>query len=37
MDIFTEFNFEAAHWLPHVPPDHKCHRLHGHSYRGEDE
>lgn len=26
------FGFEAAHWLPHVPPGHKCGRLHGHSY-----
>ena len=27
--------FEAAHFLPHVPPDHKCRRMHGHSYRCE--
>ncbi len=33
MEIFREFTFEAAHRLPHVPPDHKCARLHGHSYR----
>lgn len=25
--------FEAAHLLPHVPPGHKCARLHGHSFR----
>lgn len=25
--------FEAAHRLPNVPPSHKCHRMHGHSYR----
>ena len=24
--------FEAAHRLPRVPPEHKCHRLHGHSF-----
>ena len=24
--------FEAAHRLPHVPAEHKCARLHGHSY-----
>lgn len=30
--IFKEFTFEAAHRLPHVPPGHKCSRLHGHSY-----
>lgn len=27
--------FEAAHRLPQVPPTHKCHRIHGHSYRCE--
>ena len=34
MEIFYEFKFEAAHRLPNVPSDHKCSRLHGHSYRG---
>ena len=29
------FTFEAAHYLPHVPPGHKCGQLHGHSYRLE--
>ena len=33
--MFTEFGFEAAHRLPNVAPDHKCSRLHGHSYRVE--
>jgi 6-pyruvoyltetrahydropterin/6-carboxytetrahydropterin synthase len=33
MEIFKEFTFEAAHRLPMVPPDHKCARLHGHSFR----
>lgn len=32
MELFKEFTFEAAHRLPHVPVDHKCARLHGHSY-----
>lgn len=32
-EIWREFGFEAAHRLPHVPPGHKCARLHGHSYR----
>jgi len=32
MDIFKEFTFEAAHRLPNVPPEHKCARLHGHSF-----
>lgn len=35
MEIFREFTFEAAHRLPNVPADHKCARLHGHSYRVE--
>lgn len=34
-EIFKEFTFEAAHRLPFVPEGHKCHRLHGHSYRVE--
>ncbi len=33
MEIFKEFTFEAAHRLPNLPPDHKCARLHGHSFR----
>lgn len=33
MEIFKEFTFEAAHFLPNVPEDHKCRRLHGHSFR----
>jgi 6-pyruvoyltetrahydropterin/6-carboxytetrahydropterin synthase len=32
-EIFKEFTFEAAHRLPKVPPEHKCARLHGHSFR----
>lgn len=35
MEIFKEFSFEAAHRLPEAPPDHKCGRLHGHSFRVE--
>jgi len=35
MDIFKVFQIEAAHRLPHVPPGHKCARLHGHSFRIE--
>lgn len=34
-EIFKEFRFEAAHRLPNLPPDHKCARLHGHSFRVE--
>lgn len=33
MEIFKEFTFEAAHFLPNVPEGHKCGRLHGHTYR----
>ncbi|MEX0963359.1 MAG: 6-carboxytetrahydropterin synthase QueD [Pseudohongiellaceae bacterium] len=32
MKIFKEFRFEAAHRLPNVAADHKCARLHGHSF-----
>lgn len=35
MEIFKEFTVEAAHRLPNVPADHKCARLHGHSFRIE--
>lgn len=33
MEIYKEFSIEAAHRLPNVPPQHKCSRLHGHSFR----
>lgn len=33
MEIYKEFQFEAAHFLPNLPDDHKCRRMHGHSYR----
>lgn len=29
------FTFDAAHCLPGLPPDHKCARLHGHTYEVE--
>jgi 6-pyruvoyltetrahydropterin/6-carboxytetrahydropterin synthase len=35
VDIFKVFTFEAAHRLPNLPADHKCSRLHGHSFRVE--
>jgi 6-pyruvoyltetrahydropterin/6-carboxytetrahydropterin synthase len=31
--VVVELGFEAAHRLPHVPANHKCARLHGHSFR----
>lgn len=35
VELAQEFSFEAAHRLPLLPPEHKCHRTHGHSYRIE--
>lgn len=35
MEIWKVFTFEAAHRLTAVPADHKCARLHGHSFRCE--
>ena len=34
-EIGKSFTFDAAHWLPYVPADHKCRRMHGHTYRVE--
>ncbi|BAP58545.1 6-carboxytetrahydropterin synthase QueD [Candidatus Tachikawaea gelatinosa] len=33
MIIFKDFQFEAAHQLPYVSKEHKCSRLHGHSFK----
>lgn len=33
MELAKTFRLEAAHHLPHVPADHKCRRVHGHSFR----
>jgi len=33
--ITRRYHFEAAHWLPKVHEDHKCHRIHGHNYEIE--
>lgn len=35
MRICKSFTFDAAHRLDKLPPDHKCHRLHGHTYKVE--
>ncbi len=32
VELTREYRFEAAHRLPMVPPDHKCSRMHGHSF-----
>jgi 6-pyruvoyltetrahydropterin/6-carboxytetrahydropterin synthase len=31
--LVRDYGFEAAHFLPRVAEDHKCRRVHGHSYR----
>ena len=33
IELTKTYRFEAAHRLPMVPTDHKCHRMHGHSFR----
>lgn len=33
MIIEKEFVFDSAHFLPLVAPDHKCRKLHGHTYK----
>jgi 6-pyruvoyltetrahydropterin/6-carboxytetrahydropterin synthase len=35
MDLRKSFQFEAAHLLPRLHENHKCRRLHGHSFRVE--
>ena len=35
MEIRKSFTIEAAHRLPNVPTNHKCARLHGHSFNIE--
>lgn len=32
-ELTRSYRIEAAHRLPHVPEEHKCHRLHGHSFQ----
>jgi len=32
-ELIRTFSFDAAHSLPGVDENHKCRRLHGHSYR----
>ncbi len=33
--LLRKFRFEASHRLMHLPQDHPCHNLHGHSYHLE--
>lgn len=35
MEIFNIYHLESARRLPHLPPEHPCSRLHGHSFRVE--
>jgi 6-pyruvoyltetrahydropterin/6-carboxytetrahydropterin synthase len=35
VELSRLFRFEAAHRLPNLPPEHKCSRLHGHSFEVE--
>ncbi|MBS1927827.1 MAG: 6-carboxytetrahydropterin synthase, partial [Bacteroidetes bacterium] len=30
MEIFKQFSFDSAHFLPFVPDGHKCKEIHGH-------
>lgn len=32
MLLFRTFTFDAAHYLPNVPENHKCRQVHGHTY-----
>lgn len=32
MEIFKEYTFDSAHYLPNVSDDHKCKNVHGHTY-----
>ncbi|MBP9086630.1 MAG: 6-carboxytetrahydropterin synthase QueD [Kofleriaceae bacterium] len=33
--LSRSYRFESAHFLPNVPPGHKCANMHGHSYNIE--
>lgn len=30
--VWRQYALQSAHWLPNVPPGHKCGRLHGHGF-----
>jgi len=34
-EVVKSFGFEAAHYLPYMPDDHRYRRVHGHSFRVE--
>ena len=33
VELYKEFRFDAAHFLPHAPDGHPNKRMHGHSFR----
>lgn len=33
VELYKEFRFDAAHFLPHAPEGHPNRRMHGHSFR----
>lgn len=35
VELCRKYNFSAAHHLPRAPENHRCRRLHGHSYEVE--
>jgi len=35
VELKKRFQFDAPHSPPNLPTDHKCHRLHGHSFKVE--
>ena len=32
MEIYKKFSFDSAHYLPNLPEEHKCRRMHGHTF-----
>ena len=32
MEIYKEFSFDSAHFLPNIPKENKCSQVHGHTY-----
>lgn len=32
-ELKQHFQIESARFLPHLPPDHPCSRMHGHSFK----
>jgi|TARA_Y100000031_G_C8172799_1_gene362611 6-pyruvoyltetrahydropterin/6-carboxytetrahydropterin synthase len=32
LEIYKKFSFDSAHFLPNLPDEHKCSRMHGHTF-----